>query len=306
MQEASSFVADKVFPIVPVKKQSDRYFVYDKGDFFRDEAAKRAPATESAGGGYDIDNTPNYYCEKWAYHKDVTEEDRANSDSPLKADQDATEFITQKLLIKREVEWATRFFATSLWTYDWTGAAAADATTYKFVYWSTAGSTPIKDIAERQIAIQSITGRKPNVLVLGPYVYMELRNHAAILDRIKYTQRGVVTTDLLEVLFDVEHVYVAQGIKNAAAKGATEDTDFIMGKNALLAYSAPKPGLMTPSAGYIFSWTGLKGAGAYGNRVYKLNMDMLGIGTQRVEGEMAFDANLISADLGCFFSGIVE
>ena len=83
IQKTEAFVADKVFPIVPVKKQSDRYFIYLKEDWFRDEAEKRKQGTESAGGGYGLDNTPSYYCETWAYHKDVTEEDRANSDKPL-------------------------------------------------------------------------------------------------------------------------------------------------------------------------------------------------------------------------------
>ena len=41
IQKATSFVAGQVFPIVPVKKQSDRYFVYLKEDWFRDEAMKR-------------------------------------------------------------------------------------------------------------------------------------------------------------------------------------------------------------------------------------------------------------------------
>ena len=51
IQDSADFVADKIFPVVPVQKQSDRYFVYTKGDWFRDEAQIRAPATESAGGG---------------------------------------------------------------------------------------------------------------------------------------------------------------------------------------------------------------------------------------------------------------
>ena len=32
MQDASGFVNDKVFPVLPVQKQSDRYFVYKKED----------------------------------------------------------------------------------------------------------------------------------------------------------------------------------------------------------------------------------------------------------------------------------
>ena len=57
MQEASGFVADKVFPIVPVQRQGDRYFVYNRGDLLRSEAQLRAPGTESAGGGFRLDNT---------------------------------------------------------------------------------------------------------------------------------------------------------------------------------------------------------------------------------------------------------
>jgi len=51
IQEQSAYIASQVFPIIPVEKQSDKYFTYAKGDWFRDEAQLRAPATESAGSG---------------------------------------------------------------------------------------------------------------------------------------------------------------------------------------------------------------------------------------------------------------
>lgn len=54
MQSADVFIAGKVFPIVPVQKQSDLFFIYEKEDFFRDEATERAAGTESAGGDYEI------------------------------------------------------------------------------------------------------------------------------------------------------------------------------------------------------------------------------------------------------------
>ena len=54
MQDADVFIAGKVFPIIPVQKQSDLYFIYEKEDFFRDEAAERAAGTESAGGDYEF------------------------------------------------------------------------------------------------------------------------------------------------------------------------------------------------------------------------------------------------------------
>jgi len=114
-----------------------------------------------------------------------------------------------------------------------------------------------------------------------------------------------VTADLLATLFEVEHVYVAWSVVNSAAKGKDAAVDFIMGKHALLCYSNPRPALRKPSAGYIFAWTGLEGAGAYGNRIVRLPMDLLGLGTERIEGEMAFDAKQVCKDLGVFFKDIV-
>lgn len=304
LQDASAFIADRVFPIVPVKRQSDVFYVYNKGDFMRDEAALRGAGTESAGGDYGVEASTPYYCRKHAFHKDITEEERVNYDQPLDADMDATDFISQKMLIRREMEWASKFFTTGVWGTEITGAASSPSTG-ETLQWNQAASNPIKDITDAAVAMASATGYKPNVLVLSPYAFNALKNHEDILDRIKYTQKGIVTTDLLATLFEVDKVLVAWGVVNAAAKGAADSVDFIMGKNALLCYAAPRPALRKPSAGYIFSWTGLEGAGAYGNRIVRLPMDVLGLGTERIEGEIAFDAKKVCADLGCFFNGIV-
>ena len=302
LQDASAFIADKVFPIVPVKRQSDIFYTYSKADFMRDEAQVRGAGTESAGGDYGVEASEPYYCRKHAFHKDVTPEERVNYDEPLDADKDATDFVTQKMLIRREMQWASNYFKAGVWGSEIAGAdAAADGQTIK---WSLATSNPIKDVTEAAVKMASETGYKPNTLVLSPYAFNALKNHDDILDRIKYTQKGIVTADLLATLFEVEHVYVAWSVVNSAAKGADANVDFIMGRNALLCYSNTRPALRKPSAGYTFAWTGLEGAGAYGNRIVRLPMDMLGLGTERIEGEMAFDCKVICKDLGVFFSEI--
>lgn len=311
MQDAAAFIADKVFPIMPVKRQSDVFYQYSKADFMRDEAKVRGAGTESAGGDYGVEAQAPYYCRKHSFHKDVTEEERSNYDEPLDADRDANDFISQKMLIRREVEWASRFFTTGIWGREIEGAAAAAAavpgTSFeKVIYFDSATSNPIKVITDAGVQMASETSYKPNVLVLSPYVFNALKNHEDILDRIKYTQKGIVTTDLLATLFEVEKVVVAWSVVNSAAQGADAAVDFIMGKHALLCYSNPKPALKKPSAGYIFAWTGLAQSGAFGNRIIRLPMDMLGIGTERIEGEIAFDAKLVCADMGVFFKDIVQ
>ena len=304
MQDANAFIADKVFPIVKVKRQSDVFYVYNKGDFMRDEAALRGAGTESAGGDYGVEAADPYYCRKHAFHKDVTAEERANYDEPLDADRDATDFVTQKMLIRREMEWASKFFKEGIWGKEISGAASASGN--NVVYWDEPTSNPIKDITDAGVEMASKTGYKPNTLVLSPFAFNALKNHEDVLDRVKYTQKGIVTADLLATLFEVDNVYVAWSVVNTAAKGKEDNVNFIMGKHALLCYSNPTPALKKPSAGYIFAWTGLEGSGAYGNRIVRLPMDMLGLGTERIEGEAAFDCKQIAADLGVFFKNIVQ
>lgn len=304
LQDASAFIADKVFPIVPVKRQSDIFYTYSKADFMRDEAQVRGAASESAGGDYGVEASDPYYCRKHAFHKDVTPEERVNYDEPLDADKDATDFVTQKMLIRREMQWSSTYFKAGVWGTDISGVESAPAAN-QTIRWDLATSNPIKDITEAAVKMASETGYKPNTLVLSPYAFNALKNHEDILERIKYTQKGIVTTDLLATLFEVEHVYVAWSVVNSADKGANASVDFIMGKHALLCYSNPRPALRKPSAGYIFAWTGLEGSGAFGNRIVRLPMDLLGLGVERIEGEIAFDAKKICADLGIFFTGIV-
>jgi hypothetical protein len=304
MQDAKNFIADKVFPAIPVKKQSDTYFTYKKEDFFRDEAAERAKGTESAGGDYDIETAEPYFAKKYAFHQDVTEEDRVNADDPLKPNQDATDFVSQKLLIRRENIWASKFFQAGVWAKEITGASTTPGAG-ETLQFDNEASNPIKLITDENTAMAERTGHKSNTLVLSPYVYNALKNHPDIIDRIKYTQKGIVTTELLASLFEVENVYVPWAIQNTAIKGANGNMQFIMGKHALLMYVEKNPGLKKASAGYTFAWTGLKGAGALGNRVMRIPMPWLGEDTERVEAEMAFDMKVIGADLGTFLRDIV-
>lgn len=304
-QDTANFVADKVFPAVPVAKQSDRYFMYKKEDWFRDDAAERALGTESAGGDYDIDNTPTYFCKKYAFHKDVFEEDRVNADNPLTPDQDATEFVVGKVLLRKENAWANTFFKRGVWEQDNQGKEYSSGQLY--TYWDDYDhSDPIKDIDAMATNMAEITGKRPNTLTLGRRVYDALRQHPDILDRIKFTQKGVITTELLAQLFDVERILVCNAIQNVAAKGQAAQMKFTMGNHALLSYSVPAPGLKKATAGYTFTWTGLMGSNALGGRINRIPMPHLGIGTERIEAELAFDMRVVAKDMGAFIENAVK
>jgi hypothetical protein len=96
LQNQDNFIADKVFPVIPVDKKSDKFFTYTKNDWFRDEAQRRAGGTESAGGGYGL-STGSYSADVFAFHKDVDDQTLYNADSPLNPLREATEFVTEAL-----------------------------------------------------------------------------------------------------------------------------------------------------------------------------------------------------------------
>lgn len=305
MQDASVFISDKVFPVIPVMKQSDTYFQYGREDFFRDDAQERAKGTESAGGDYDITVANPYFCRIYAYHQDVNEQDRVNADDPLKPNEDATEIVTQKLLLRRENIWASTYFQTGVWGTEIQAVASAPSAS-QTLQWDNPASDPIKFIRTQRTKMIERTGYAANTLVLSPYVYDVLVEHDDVIDRIKYTQKGIATMQLLAQLFEVDNVFVPYAIQNTQAKGKTGVYNFIMGKHALLMYVEKNPGLKKPSAGYTFAWTGLMGAGAMGNRIVRIPMPWLGMDTERVEGELAMDMKVIGADLGTFLKDIVS
>lgn len=308
IQDQTSFIASQVFPNIPVMKQSDRYFTYPKEYWFRTEAELRGISSESAGSGYTVDSTPSYFCDVWAVHKDVDDQIRANTDTPLDSDRDATMFVTQQLLLKRDLDWASQYFLAGVWGQDTVGDTTSPSWPGETYPWSDyTNGDPMVDIAKAQTAMQRQTGFRPNVLVIGPEVYTAFRNHPKVLDRIKYTQRGIVTVDLLAALFDVDRIVIANAIKNTGAEGLAQtgaDYSFVFGKSALLLYSNPTPSILTPSAGYTFTWTGLFGGLGMGMRINRFRMEWLK--SDRVEGEMSYDLKIIAPELGWFFSNIVS
>lgn len=319
MQDAAGFVADRVFPNIPVLKQADRYFRYDRSDFWRNQFQKRAPGTESAGSGWKIDSTPTYFADVWALHKDIDDQIRANQDSPINMDRDATIWLSQQGLIAREVTWAANYFKTGVWkgidgaTGDMTGVAAAP-TGNQVLQWNDAASNPIEDVKAKADTVMLQTGLRPNKLTLGRQVWTKLSDHPDLVDRIKYSggvgnsTPAIISRQAAAALFEVDEVLVMDGIQVTSAENPVFETSmttaFIAGKQALLCYANPTPSLLQPSGGYTFSWTGyLPGQGDQGMVVSSFRMQNLK--SDRVEGEMAYDQKIVSESAGVFFTSII-
>jgi hypothetical protein len=294
LQDQSNFIADTVFPVVPVNHKSDQYWIYDRFNWFKAKAELRAPATESAGDGWTLSRA-TYVADVYAIHKDVDDQIRANSDSAFDMDRDATEFVTRDIALTKDVTWAAKYFTTGVWASDVTPATL----------WDVEPSTPIKDITTEIVNQQRLTSFAPNTLVLTVEVWNVLKNNVDFISRINggatSSTPAIVMPNLLAQVLGIDRVIIAQGVQNIAIEGAAEDMQFIFGKDALLVYAAPRASLLQPTAGYTFVWTRLTGSGT---QIGRFRMDHLK--SDRIEAEATWDQKVVSPEMGTFFSGVIS
>ena len=302
MQDRAGYMHD-LFATCPVNRKSGVYFKQNRGQMLLPRAEKRAPGTAAAEAGFDM-STGSYSCEEWAYRHKLPDQVRANFDSPLSADRSSVNHVTQAMLLSREIEFASAFFTTGVWGTDMTGVSGTPSGN-QFKQWDDSSSTPIDDIKTGIRAAQKASGgHKPNVLAMGPEVFDALSDHSTILARIQYSQKGIMTPELLAAIFGLEEVVVGDIVYNTAKEGQTESLDFAIGKKALLAYRTKTPQIDVPSAGYVFSWSEFdnvkKNGGAAIRSYYQED-----IKSTWYEGESNYDLGVVDSACGYFFNSAV-
>ena len=294
VQSADAFIANKVFPTIPVANKSDKFFTYTKNDWFRDEAKLRGPSTESVGSGYNL-STDNYSCDVYALHKDLDDQTMANADAALNLEREAALFVAQRMMLKHEIEWTSTFFTTSVWGTDSTPTNLWSDYTM---------SSPLTDIETAKRTVLANTGFKPNTAVMGYDVWIQLINHPDLIERIKYTSSEPINTGVIARYFGLDRIFVAEAVKATNVEGATGAYSFVQGKHCLVCYVPPSPGLLTPSAGYTFAWNGVSDGA--GDTIGTTRFYIPEIRSWRVESQMAWDSKVVATDLGYFLNSVVS
>lgn len=120
--------------------------------------------------------------------------------------------------------------------------------------WDADGSDPISDIENAKELVRSKIGIKPNKLWMGPKVFKALKNHAKIVERIKYSQRGIVTEEILSAVLGIEVVVVGEMVYSADGSTLSD----IWGNYAGLIWTPPgaEADREVPSFGYLFRKSG--------------------------------------------------
>ncbi len=242
-------IADQVLPVVPVKKESDKYYIYTRN--WKLPQSKRAAGAEANEVEWNL-STSTYQCEEYALKDLIPDRVRDNADNPLDMDIDTTENLNELVQLGREKRVADIVFGSANYG---TQTSALSGTNQWDDY---AGSDPIGDVRAAKAIVHAATGKMPNVMVMGYQVFLKLLDHPDVLERIKYTQKGLVTADLLASLFEVEKILVGKALYDTTQEGVAESLGYVWGKSVALVYSQPSPGLKKVSFGYQFQSRGFR------------------------------------------------
>ena len=311
-QEQTNFIADKVFPTVGVQRQSDKYYLYDRANLNRTgDVQKLAPRTEVNRIGMTISND-SYFADVYGLGMDFDEQTLANEDAVLDIRAAGAQTLAMRLMIHREEQFASTFFAASVWGTEYTGVASSPSAG-QVIQWSDyTNAKPILDVTNARRAMQLKSGGfKPNTMVVGKEVRDILINHPDILARLNggatVTNTALITDAKLAEIFEVENFFVMEAVRNTAVEGLAEANGFIGGKSALLVHTPRAAGLMTPAAGLTFAWNNIPGVNNLGITVESFSDDALRRQqvAEHIQVKMSYDMKVVGADLGVFFATIV-
>lgn len=290
------YIADQVFPVLSVNKQSDLIPLYDQSHWYRDDAKIRAPRTRSEGGGWTIGND-NYFAARYSYRSEIGDEERDNADSVWNLESDATEFAKDKVDMRRERALAAKIMTTGLWGNDDTGGT-------DFTQWSDySAGDPLVDSTFYMDDVEGRIGREANTLVMGKPVWNKLRWHPALIDSIKWTERGVLTEDLVRSLLGIDKMLIGRALVTTSPEGTAEASvtySRIWGKSALFLYVPQRAGLKQPAAGYTFTWARVPQSLSYIVRYRDDERE-----TDIIEANTYFDQKITAARAGSYLASVV-
>jgi hypothetical protein len=220
-------IADRVSPRVPVNAQSGKYRIWGKNENITHESRWAPGAIPNAIETRWSDGT--YFAELRKLRTLLLDTELRAADSDLNLRTHYTEFVTNAIAISREKRVADQF--TTAGNY----AAGNKITKAGGAEWDIAGvaatDQPLQDLFQiiRAVALAAmVPASSLSVIIPEPVYLTAIWKNAAILDRIKYSERGIVTYDLLAGLLGVKEVIPAQSL-SAGPGPEVADADVVTG-----------------------------------------------------------------------------
>lgn len=253
-----NLIADQIFPVKNVSKQTNRYLVVDKAAWLRRPTTDRNPGSNPNDVHFSV-SSDAYFADNRALGTWVDYETQDNADDPISALLPGVQFLRDQLAIDFECRVFTKLSS---------GVGSSQALTGTNAWTDYSNSDPITNIRTAKQAIYSTTGKYPNTFVIGQKAWDVIRFHP---DLIQATHPGgggggIVAPDAFARVIEVDRVLIGRTIYNSAKEGQTATYTDVWSTNAYLLHVNQSPALNTATFGVAFHWTGAKiGRGGVGN-----------------------------------------
>lgn len=282
----NNFRVFDIFPKVNSRQISGYIATYTKADWLKIGTVddyKRAGAAESAGDDFATGSTA-YVLDEYAFHKDISKDDRAEYDNPFDPVRDAVAFVMNRLDRVLLYNLVSDMLTTGVWGTD------VDVTGSE---WNTKTSgvsdnDPVEAVATWHQDIEKVTGYRANRMIITADVFWALKGNTTILDKMKTTNDKVVTTGLLAKLFEVEDLYVLNAVNSGG-------TDYMATSKALLYYAPRVASKFAPSAAYHITYKGQNGNILTQRIPMREKNDAL-----RIEAEVKTTPKVVGSDLAVY------
>lgn len=300
------YISDKVFPALPVSKQSDKYYAHGM-EKFRVHDDLRAPGTEANEINWSL-SKDQYFTEGHALRHRIPDEEKQNADDIFDLETEGTELVTEGILINKEVDAANMVLNPANYHND---LVTTMGTTGPKKWSDFANSDPVMDIHKAKQILHKKSGIRPNTLIMSEQVFNTLKMHPKLVEIIKYVQKGIVTEDLMKAAFGVQNFLVGSALKsdvmNPGQVGTNgvhqgfDNLDYVWGNSVVLAYIAPRPGKKQVSLGYSFDWNKDGNGATQVRKWYEV-----GTRSTVVEAEKWYAHKMISNVAGFLFTDAVD
>lgn len=247
----AAFIGEQIFPVMNRSSRWGTYWVYGR-EVFSAENDLRSPGTRAQEVEHTF-SSAQYTAEEHALIEPVTWEERdeaQRNNFPSDPYQDATDVVTQKIALKRELDIATLLRSTSNITQ--TVTLSAGTTQWNNQSVASPTSFPYTDMMTGHDTIRAQIGRRGNFAIIPYAVKQKLKIHPQLTSMVGANEPKRLSEGQLADIFEVQRIYTPEGIYNTANPGQTISMADIWGKDVILGYTTPTPRNKEITLGAIF------------------------------------------------------
>lgn len=248
IQDRSVFGMGEVLaPTKKVGKETDAYFKYSVTEQFKKQSLIRADKARAQRLDLTELSSTQYVLANHSAAIEVSDRERANADPSVDPDFDAAQEITDLLLREKELDVAKTFFTSTSFS---TNLLTLSSNAYDL---DTVTSTPIDDARTATRGILQQCGQIANGVSMGRNTFDILIDHADVLDRIKWSERGIVGQDILAAVLGIDKVHVSDAVFNDSKAGLAASMTFMFNTKLLYFFNNSNPGKRNANLGTTFS-----------------------------------------------------